>query len=843
MAANLIGGAALGAVFGELLRTVVEASRTTAMFRDTLKELQSTLLSIEPVIKEIESFNKVSDKEHETKQLLEIIDKGQKLVTRCCKIHRLDFIKKTYYVKKLHELNRSLDRLYQIMQAQLVRDVKEVLFETKEISVGIRRLSLKEGSSCGNRTFSQVSDVDSFKVPEPRDVGSFKVPEPRDVGSFKVPEPRGEVVGFDEPLKELKMKLFKDGVSIIVVSAPGGSGKTTLVKQLCQDAEIKEKFKDNIFYVTVSKTPNLEFILQRLLHVMDHSGVPEFQSEEDGLNHLERKLRQLAVSPILLILDDVWSGSESLVDKLKFKLPDYKILVTSRFAFRRFDFTYCLKPLNDDDARTLFRHCAFLQNETPCIPEEIENQVIESCKGLPLALEVVGRSLCGQPIAMWRKRVKQHAKGLSILHSNADLLAHLQSSLDTLDSQAAIKDCYLDLGSFPEDHRIPATALIDMWVEQYELDEDNDAIGNLHELSDRNLVNLIVMRKDDESEADGCYNDHFVMQHDLLRELAIYQSGLDPVEKRKRIIIELSGNNIPNWWSEEKQQPLGANLLSISTDESFLYNWGYIQAPEVEVLVLNFRTKKYTLPVFMEEMRKLKVLIVMNDGICPAEVGNFPLLYSLSNLKRIRLEKVSVPSLDTNSLRLKNLRKISLVMCNINQAFKKGTHNFLDVFPNLSEIDIDYCDDLVELGEGLCDLIQLVKLSITNCHKFSTLPEGIGKLAKLDVLRLTSCTELKTLPETIGSLSKLTILDISDCLSIVDIPAQIGELQSLKKLYMRGCSGCNLPPTITKLLHLKYVICDEETAYQWESFESSLTNLRVRVDKEDINLKWLQTFS
>ncbi|XP_022725072.1 probable disease resistance protein At5g66890 [Durio zibethinus] len=133
------------------------------------------------------------------------------------------------------------------------------------------------------------------------------------------------------------------------------------------------------------------------------------------------------------------------------------------------------------------------------------------------------------------------------------------------------------------------------------------------------------------------------MQHDLLRELAIYLSSLDPVEKRKRIIVELSSNNFPNWWLEEKQPPLVYfhRLLSVplqpsdtytqikkfthtanffkpfNHDETFSFNWGSIQAPEVEVLVLNFRTKNYTLPVFMEKMEKLKILIVMNNGIYP----------------------------------------------------------------------------------------------------------------------------------------------------------------------------------------------------------------------------------
>lgn len=76
----------------------------------------------------------------------------------------------------------------------------------------------------------------------------------------------------------------------------------------------------------------MEVILQKLLQHKDNANrMAEFQSEEDAVNRLEQKLRQMATNPILLILDDVWSGFESLVDKLKFTtLPDYKILVTSQ---------------------------------------------------------------------------------------------------------------------------------------------------------------------------------------------------------------------------------------------------------------------------------------------------------------------------------------------------------------------------------------------------------------------------------------------------------------------------------------------------------------------------------
>ena len=100
---------------------------------------------------------------------------------------------------------------------------------------------------------------------------------------------------------------------------------------------------------------------------------PEFliQSDDDAFYQLPQLLNHITPNPILLILDDVWLGSEYLPEKFKFDLPNYKILVTSRTAFPRFNkFTYHLKPLNDVDAMTLFRRSASLHDGSSYIPAE-----------------------------------------------------------------------------------------------------------------------------------------------------------------------------------------------------------------------------------------------------------------------------------------------------------------------------------------------------------------------------------------------------------------------------------------------------------------------------------------
>jgi len=104
--------------------------------------------------------------------------------------------------------------------------------------------------------------------------------------------------------------------------------------------------------------------------------VPAFQSDEDAVNHLGILLRKIDVSPMLLVLDDVWPGSEGFIEKVKVQISDYKILVTSRVAFPRFGTPFILKNLVHEDAMTLFRHHALLEKNSSNIPEEVVQKVL-----------------------------------------------------------------------------------------------------------------------------------------------------------------------------------------------------------------------------------------------------------------------------------------------------------------------------------------------------------------------------------------------------------------------------------------------------------------------------------
>ncbi|KAJ4954124.1 hypothetical protein NE237_030956 [Protea cynaroides] len=797
-------GILLGPPAQELQRVILEELYKAYHFKSYLEQLESTLQRIIPPINEIDRLNaELTDQSRPELERLKVeLEKGQDLVRKCSSVPSWNIFKRCRYSKKILKLDKILLRFFQLdVTANIWLDNKQSLVDLKEMSRKFDAFSMKSESS-------------------------------RSDGSSSGPQIRDKVFGLDVPLMELKMLLFREDVMVLGLCAPGGCGKTTLATMLYRDTDVKDRFK-TICFLSISSSPNFKAIVQRLSEQMfPNDPVPQFLSDEEADMMLVNMLLQRQEQPMLLVLDDVWE--DSVVHKFIIKTGGYKILVTSRTECQAFDSKYSLKMLNDADAAALFRHSAFPQIGNGNYEEpdrDLQKKIVSGCRGLPLALQVIGNSLRRQPVKVWQN-TERMLSSCSIFESHSDLLRCLASSLNYLNKK--VQECFMDLGSFPEDERIPASSLIDIWVELYGIDEV-DAYINLLELSSRSLINLIEITSGDAGQMDGNMDGLFVTQHDLLRDLAIYRSR----QQGTRLIMERrEDNSLPKRWREQEHQFQNTRLVSVSTGEMFMPKWDNMHFPEAEALILNFSATKYTSPSFMEKMEKLKVLIVINYGCFCAELDcltprHFP------NLRRVRLEKVLIPSLNEITMPFKNLQKISLFMCEVSQALRNCNINFPDMLPNLVEINIDYCKDLVELPEGLCNLIHLKRLSISNCHELLALPQGIGCMRDLDVLRLHACTALLELPDSIQKLQKLRFLDISDCLNVERLPEGIGELSRLEKLNMKQCWGLKkLPSSVLNLVGLKEVICDDETADLWEPLRWHLCKLKITVHRE-INLSWL----
>ncbi|KAL4644908.1 hypothetical protein ACB092_02G198000 [Castanea dentata] len=91
MAETLVGGAALGAAFGEVfvvLRDIVkDVVHKVRMFKPILKRLESTLNRLTPMVNQIRELGEQLDlPEEETKRLMEQMEEGEKMVRKCLKI-------------------------------------------------------------------------------------------------------------------------------------------------------------------------------------------------------------------------------------------------------------------------------------------------------------------------------------------------------------------------------------------------------------------------------------------------------------------------------------------------------------------------------------------------------------------------------------------------------------------------------------------------------------------------------------------------------------------------------------------------------------------------------------
>lgn len=808
-----------GEIATELLKQLISISRKSASCRSSAEQLIVYIRELLPIIQEIKlTGNELP--QHRQRQLdnfSETLSGGLELANKVLRSPRWNFYRNIRLAQKMEKLEKTVSRFMKgPVQAHVLADVHHVRvdmaekFDQLNWKLGAMKIGVDGDGGWLGAAVKRVEEEEKWCEDNLVNLGC---------------------AGLELAKMKLKEMLMANHSTVVGIHGIGGIGKTTLAREICKDDQIKIYFNSRVFFLTVSQSPNVEQLKSKIRAMVTTVGHGDKPAPQAKLGYDAETCART-----LLVLDDVWK--QSVLEQLILHIPGCKILVVSRLKFPPsvVDCSYELDLLAENEAISLFCHFAFGQTSIPVdADKELVKQVVDECGRLPLALKVIGASLKGQSEMSWTSAKSRLSRGQPLCESHeVQLLERMKLSIDNLSETE--RKCFLDLGSFPEDKRIPLHILINMWVELHDIPEE-EAFAVLVQLSNKNLLTLV---KDARSgDKYSSYYEISVYQHDVLRDLAIHLSNVGPVNQRRRLLMPRREAGLPRDWERNADNPFNAQVISIHTGEMSEMDWLQMECPKTEVVVLNFSSSGYFLPPFLDRMPRLRALILINYNTSNALLHNASVFSSLTNLRSLWLEKISLPLLPDTTIPLKNLQKVSLVLCDVSKSVNHSVFGLHLLFPRLSELTLDHCINLTELPSGICQMPTLTSLSVTNCDSLEELPSELGRLNSLEILRLSACPSLKRLPEGVGSLVRLKYLDVSQCVKLGCLPERIGGCVSLEKIDMRECPQMRaLPSSVPSLLCLRRVICDEEISCLWNELEKATPGL-CQVPEECFTLDWL----
>lgn len=859
MSMEPVSESTIGTAVGEFFIITRIVMNIIISSKSSSNELRQKLLSLKPTIDQISKISSDADsssyKGQPIRDIQAQVQDGLHLVKKLEKVSSFNIYRKYRYGKQILKVEKKInDFLLTQSLAGLVLDVQKLNAESEGFKERLERIEemgqhiidsvnakMTNDATSNSIMLHQMSTTELFgtSIDESNDT---VMAEQSTSSSSQVPDMPNFVVGLNNLVNDVKQILiYPKGVNIVGIKGMGGSGKTTLALAVCSDSQVKDFFHNNIIFITVAQSPNVKGLLEAMWDKIIGGRRPVFQSIEDGRNQLQKKLSAKGYQPTLVVLDDVWSKSN--IEPLLFEAEGYKTIITTRqdYTIPISDSThvYNIPMLQQADALSLFCFWAFGRASIPRTEDEDLVKMVEAeCKGLPLALKVIGSSLRGEPQPVWENANKKLRRAESISEYHRDNLLHcLETSVDVLDEES--KQCFLDLGAFPKGRKFSVDSLLDIWVHVRGM-EWEDAFVVLLELASRNLLN-ITSDPGSRAISFGCASELSFSQHDVMRDLALRLANHDSTIHCKRLFMPSKEDSIPTKWLTLKDQTSQAQFVSIHTGQMEEQNWCQINFPEVEALALFFAASQYCLPTFLHTMPKLKVVIIYNYGSKRATLHRPPNFPTFTHLKSVLVERLIVSSPFEYCRFSGNLEKLSVCLCEGLGNMTLFDKEQVPKFPMFREIIFDHCSDLEELPGKICNMTYLQKLSVTNCHLVQKLPDDLGRLRSLRVLRLSACPSLSMLPPSISELQELEFLDISLCRSLKDLPMQFDQLSNLKMLDMRECSGLKkLPKALANLKSLRRVICDESTGRQWLAIRAStMPNLTVEVVEERFSLDWL----
>ncbi|KAL0429592.1 UNVERIFIED_CONTAM: putative late blight resistance proteinR1A-10 [Sesamum radiatum] len=357
------------------------------------------------------------------------------------------------------------------------------------------------------------------------------------------PNDGNKMVGFDEDIVALKARLCGESskLQIISIVGMGGIGKTTLASNVFNDSLVVYHFHTRV-WITVSQDYRLREVLLALFAYFND------QKTVDLSNKLNEELAEYVYKSLkgrtyLIIMDDMWSITTW--DDLRRLFPDdnngSRVLITTRLSdvavYASSSPLHQMCFLDEEWSWNLLRDKVFEQQSCPPEFERIGRMIAKSCGGLPLTIAVAAGILKN-----W-KRTQHHwqkiARNIALaVATNDDRFSKILTlSYDHLPCH--LKACFLYMGGFPEDYRIPVSKLTKLWIAEGFLKPNGPK--SLEELAEGCLEDL-VKKSFFEKRSNG--KIRFCGLHDLLRDLCIQKARMEEFFTSPTILQEASNTSV-----------------------------------------------------------------------------------------------------------------------------------------------------------------------------------------------------------------------------------------------------------------------------------------------------------